>query len=233
MLCVVAQISCVSLIVLTYITYSRNIFHYGELSMAASIDDILYFWFGDLPTPYTVDGRKFNMWFKNGAAYDHEISVNFGVDYAMAISGKLNHWVSSSRGRLALIIILDQFSRHIHRGSAMSFAQDTKAQQLCIDGINAGDDICLHPIECSFYYLPLEHAEDIEIQNLSVKAYTRMLSDIPAHYKKSYEMNLEFARRHQFVIEKFGRFPELNEILGRKNTADEISFIANGEYSFL
>jgi uncharacterized protein (DUF924 family) len=201
--------------------------------MSNRIEDILQFWFGAFPTPYTADGRKVDMWFKNGVAYDREIFIQFGVDYDKAISGELDHWAESWRGRLALIILLDQFSRHIHRGSALAFAQDAKAQALCIDGMGAGDDMKCHAVERSFYYLPLEHAESIELQVLSLRAYTRLVENVPDEFKKTFEMNLEFARRHHYVIEKFGRFPELNEILGRESTAEEQAFIDSGEYSFL
>jgi uncharacterized protein (DUF924 family) len=201
--------------------------------MTNRIEDILQFWFGAFPTPYTADATKSDMWFKNGAAYDSEIFVNFGVDYDKAINGELDHWIDSYRGRLALIILLDQFSRHIHRGAAESFAQDAKAQVLCIDGIAAGDDCRMHAIERSFYYLPLEHAEDIEKQNLSLKAYTQLVQDVPEQYRKAFEVTLSFAKSHHYVIEKFGRFAELNEILGRESTAEELAFIASGKYSFL
>jgi uncharacterized protein (DUF924 family) len=201
--------------------------------MSDRIEDILQFWFGAFPTPYTGDVTKAEMWFKNGAAYDSEIFINFGADYVKAINGELDHWVDSYRGRLALIILLDQFSRHIHRGSADSFAQDEKAQLLCIDGIGAGDDSKCHAVERSFYYLPLEHAEDIEKQDLSIRAYEQLVLDVPEEYRKSFEVTLSFAKSHHFVIEKFGRFPELNEILGRESTAEELAFIASGKYSFL
>lgn len=201
--------------------------------MSNRIEDILDFWFGAFPTPYSADPAKVDMWFKNGAAYDSEIFINFGVDYHRAINGELDHWVDSHRGRLALIILLDQFSRHIHRGSAAAFAQDAKAQALCIDGIGAGDDSRAHAVERSFFYLPLEHAEDIEKQALSLRAYTQLVQDVPEQYRKPFAMNLEFARRHHYVIERFGRFPELNEILGRESTDEERAFIASGKYSFL
>ena len=201
--------------------------------MTNRIEDILEFWFGAFPTPYTADASKADMWFKNGSAYDSEIFIKFGVDYDKAINGELNHWVDSYRGRLALIILLDQFSRHIHRGTAQSFAQDAKAQVLCIDGIGAGDDTRMHAVERSFFYLPLEHAEDIEKQNLCVRAYEQLLRDVPEEYQKAFEVTLSFAKSHHFVIEKFGRFPELNEILGRASTVEELEFIASGKYSFL
>lgn len=201
--------------------------------MTNRIEDILQFWFGAFPTPYTADVTKADMWFKNGSAYDSEIFIKFGVDYEKAISGELDHWVDSFRGRLALIILLDQFSRHIHRGTAESFVQDEKAQALCIDGIGAGDDSKCHAIERSFFYLPLEHAEDLEIQNLSVRAYEQLVCDVPEEYRKPFEITLSFAKSHHFVIEKFGRFPELNEILGRESTKEEQEFIESGKYSFM
>ncbi len=201
--------------------------------MTNRIEDILDFWFGAFPTPYSADPAKADMWFKNGAAYDTDIFIRFGVDYEKAVNGELDHWLDSFRGRLALIILLDQFSRHIHRGSAAAFAQDEKAQAICIDGIGAGDDMRAHSIERSFFYLPLEHAEDIEKQTLSVRAYTQLVQDVPQEYRQPFEMSLQYAKNHFYVIEKFGRFPELNEILGRESTVEEIAFIESGEYSFL
>ncbi len=201
--------------------------------MTNRIEDILQFWFGAFPTPYTADVTKADMWFKNGASYDSEIFINFGADYDKGINGELDHWIDSWRGRLALIILLDQFSRHIHRGTAEAFAQDEKAQALCIDGIAAADDSRCHAIERSFFYLPLEHAEDIEKQELSLRAYEQLVHDVPDEYKKPFEITLSYAKSHHFVIEKFGRFPELNEILGRESTAEELKFITDGKYSFL
>ena len=201
--------------------------------MSDRIEDILHFWFGSFPTPYTSDDSKFDMWFKNGAAYDSDIFIRFGVDYDKAINGELDHWLHSYRGRMALIILLDQFSRHIHRGTAAAFAQDEKAQAICIDGIGAGDDARLHAVERSFFYLPLEHAEDIEKQQLSLRAYSQLVKDVPEEHRKSYELNLKFAQDHHHVIERFGRFPELNEILGRRSSEEELAFIASGEHAFL
>jgi len=159
-----------------------------------------------------------------------KFSLTFGVDYERAINGELDYWLDSYRGRLALIILLDQFSRHIHRGCAEAFAQDEKARALCIDGIGAGDDGKCHAIERSFYYLPLEHAEDIDKQDLSVKAYEQL---VPEEYRKRYEVTLSFAKSHCYVIEKFDRFPELNEMPGRESTDEELVSLASGKCSFL
>ncbi|UCB54539.1 MAG: DUF924 domain-containing protein [Thiotrichales bacterium] len=201
--------------------------------MIDRIEKILEFWFGTFPNAWTGDASKKDMWFANGAAYDAEIFSTFGADYFRAVDGDLDRWSDSPRGRLALIILLDQFSRHIHRGTPASFAQDGRSQQLCIEGISAGDDLGLHPTERSFFYLPLQHAEDLERQDLSIQAYQQLVQDVPEPYRGPFEDTLEWAKKHHYVIERFGRFPELNEILGRESTAEEIAFIEEGEYSFL
>ncbi len=201
--------------------------------MIDRIEKILEFWFGAFPNAWTGDESKYDMWFRNGAAYDAHIFGTFGADYFRAVEGELDSWQDSPRGRLALIILLDQFSRHIHRGGAEAFAQDQRSQQLCIDGIGAGDDQGLHPVERSFFYMPLQHAEDLERQALSLQAYEQLVEDVPDAYREPFKDTLEWARKHYYVIERFGRFPELNEILGRESTAEELEFIKDGRYSFL
>lgn len=196
-------------------------------------ETILEYWFGSFPDAYAADPGKESMWFMDGSSYDGEIFTLFGSDYFAACNGELDHWAESPRGRMALIITLDQFSRHIHRGTADAFAQDMRAQELCLDGIACGDDQNLHPVERSFFYLPLEHAEDIERQNFSIAAFEGLVADVPETKRKVFEMNLKYARKHHHVIERFGRFPELNEILGRDSTEEELEFMKDSEYSFL
>ncbi len=201
--------------------------------MNASIEQILEFWFGTFPDAYSSDPARRDMWFKNGAAYDQEIFIKFGALYDKATHHQLDHWQEMPRGRLALIILLDQFSRHIHRGYAEAFLQDDKSQQVCLEGIGAGDDLGLHPVERSFFYLPLEHAEDVERQKLSVEAFFKLAQDVPEAHRQSYLLALDYAQKHHYVIERFGRFPELNAILGRESTVEELAFIESGEYAFL
>lgn len=201
--------------------------------MYQNIEDILEYWFGYFPGEYSCDVSKSDMWFKNGAAYDEEIFLKFGEIYHRAIEGQCDEWQETQRGRLALILLLDQFSRHIYRGSAEAFAQDIKAQAICIEGTVSGHDQLLHPVERSFFYLPLQHAENLEHQNLSIKAYEQLVEDVMPEYRKPFEMSLQFAKKHHFVIELFGRFPELNELLGRHSTEEELAFIQLPEYSFL
>ncbi|MDH5612707.1 MAG: DUF924 domain-containing protein [Gammaproteobacteria bacterium] len=201
--------------------------------MNGTIEKILEYWFGGFPDAYSADLTRYKMWFEEGHQYDQEIFINFGSVYQQAVEGELDHWLDMPRGRLAIIILLDQFSRHIHRGYPESFAQDEKAQAICIEGIGSGDDMQLHPIERSFFYLPLEHAENIERQRLSVQAYIRLLADVPESHQQPYRDMLEYAMKHHYVIETFGRFPELNEILGRQSSEEELVFIKKQEYTFL
>lgn len=203
------------------------------MKISENSESILEFWFGTFPDAYSVDKSKTDMWFGNGASYDQEIFIRFGALHQGAIEGELDHWAETPRGRLALIIVLDQFSRHIHREQAEAFANDKSAQQLCLDGIASGDDQLLHPVERSFFYMPLMHAEDIERQNISVQAFAGLIEDVPEAHRDKFKGNLEFARKHHFVIEQFGRFPELNEILGRESSEEEALFMKLPEYSFL
>ena len=201
--------------------------------MFQSIEDILEYWFGYFPNAYSSDISKVDMWFKNGANYDQEIFLKFGEIYHRAIEGECEQWQETQRGRLALIILLDQFSRHIYRGTAEAFAQDKKAQEICIEGTIVGHDQLLHPAERSFFYIPLEHSENIEHQDLSLRAYEQLAEDVIPEHRKPYEVTFEFAQKHHFVINTFGRFPELNELLGRESSEEELAFMQLPDYSFL
>lgn len=201
--------------------------------MNETIENILEYWFGGFPDAYSADPTRFKMWFEEGHKYDQEIFIRFGAVYQRAVEGELEHWLEMPRGRLAVILLLDQFSRHIHRGYPEAFAQDEKAQAICLEGIGAGDDLNLHPVERSFFYLPLQHAEDIGKQKYSVQAFNQLLSDVPESHQQPYRDMLEYAMNHHYVIESYGRFPELNEILGRESTEEELRFIEEGEYEFL
>jgi len=204
-----------------------------EHKTAAEIESVLHFWFGSLNRPEDYHPAKMDMWFKSGAEYDHEITCRFGVLHQAAVAGELSHWCDNAQGRLALIIILDQFSRHIHRNSAKAFEQDPNTQELVITGLELKHDLDLHFIERSFFYLPLEHAENITLQNLAVERYAHLLEAVPENLKEYYQGTLEYAEAHHKVIELFGRFPELNPILNRRNYPEEEQFLHNQKYHFL
>ena len=178
-------------------------------------DDVLRFWFEE------IEQRR---WFQSDPAFDRELEARFGATLAGAKRGEFDHWSDTPRGRLALIVVLDQFSRNIHRGSAEAFAADDQALQLTLAGIDAGDDRELSLAERSFFYLPLRHAEDLEMQRLGLEK-TRELN--AAGYGSD-----KYALNHLEIIERFGRFPHRNAALGRNSTEEEKAYLASGDRGF-
>jgi uncharacterized protein (DUF924 family) len=178
-------------------------------------EEILNFWFEE------IDHSR---WFKKDPEFDRLLAERFGDTLVQARDGKLDHWHGSALHSLALIIVLDQFSRNIHRDSPLAFAADAKALALTVDGISKTFDTALTLEQRSFYYLPLRHAEDLEMQKLGL-AKTRELN------KAGYGSD-KYALNHLELIERFGRFPHRNAILDRENTADEVQFLSDGHGGF-
>jgi len=199
---------------------------------ADDIASVLGFWFGECGPDGAIDPTRRKMWFKSGAQHDDEIRNRFGGLHERASRGALDKWTATVRGRLALIVICDQFSRHIYRGTAQAFAQDPAAQKLTLAGIDDGIDRELAPVQRSFFYLPLEHAEDPALQALSVDCYERLAAAVADRWRKDYASFLDYARRHRDVIERFGHFPHRNAALGRPSTPEEIEFLKQAGSSF-
>jgi uncharacterized protein (DUF924 family) len=180
-----------------------------------SAADVLKFWFQD---------TERSRWFKKDASFDRALEKRFGLLLTRAMNDDLDHWHETPLGSLALIIVLDQFSRNIHRDSSRSFESDPKALQLCLDGIGKGLDEELELEQRSFYYLPLRHAEDLAMQELGL-VKTRELND--AGYGTD-----KYALNHLEIIRRFGRFPHRNHCLGRRNTAEEELYLKDGKAGF-
>jgi len=204
--------------------------------LAANLNDIekvLDFWFGACGADGALDPTRQKMWFGDGKKYDTEIRERFGALHQRACRGELDaEWCKTPQGRMALIVLLDQFSRHVHRGAALSFAQDPAAQRLALDGINDGADRELIPAQRSFFYLPFEHAEDVELQRLSVRCFESLARAVAPAHQKDYDSFLDYAQRHLAIIERFGRFPHRNAILARASTPEEIEFLKQPGSSF-
>jgi len=180
-----------------------------------SVDEILRFWFED------IDHSR---WFKKDPLFDQELGQRFGELLTLAGNDQLGHWCNTARGTLALIILLDQFSRNIYRETAGAFEADPKALRLAVDGIQKGLDEELTLEQRSFFYLPLRHAEDLAMQKLGL-AKTRELND--AGYGTD-----KYALNHLEIIERFGRFPHRNKTLGRRNTIEEELYLKDGKAGF-
>lgn len=196
-------------------------------------EKILEFWFGELDEEgWDFDPARYDLWFGRSDETDRIVTERFGEDAQAAAEGKLDHWAETPRGRLALLILLDQFPRHIHRGKPEAWAQDPKAQRIVLAGLELGHDQAIRPIERSFFYLPLEHAEDRELQALSVALYRKLAEAAPAAVKERYDSFLDYAVRHQVIVDRFGHFPHRNAILGRESTEEEKAFLLEPGSSF-
>lgn len=146
---------------------------------------------------------------------------------AVDIAGKLvrDDDPCQPAGRLAWIIVADQFSRNIYRCDPRSFALDEQALAHALEGMAAGHDLALRPLQRVFFYLPLEHSESIELQQQSVMLYEGLLNEVGEKLAQPFTGFLDYARRHLDVIQRFGRFPHRNAILGRESTAAEIEYL--------
>ena len=194
---------------------------------------VLEFWFGACGADGSLDPAKQKMWFGDGRKYDAEIRERFGLLHERASRGELDsEWSGSPQGAMALIVVLDQFSRHIHRDTARAFAQDAAAQKIAVAGVEAEVDRKLIPAQRTFFYLPFEHAEDIELQRLGVRCFDGLARMVGEARRREYESFLDYAQRHRDIIERFGRFPHRNKILGRASTPEEIRFLKQPGSSF-
>lgn len=189
------------------------------------------YWFGNLEaTTLPVDKAK--IWFNGGAEIDRHIAHKFSSLLEEAFRGSLAHWQQSARGWLSLIVTLDQFPRNIYRGHSKAFAYDHKACALALQGIDKQIDRQLYAVECQFFYMPLQHAEDLALQRQSVQLYNLLLANAPEQLKQHCRNVLSYAQRHLEIIEKFGRFPHRNNILGRSSTTEELEFLQTPNSSF-
>lgn len=198
----------------------------------ASREEILDFWFGNLKEGKPVPPARFDLWFGGAEATDRQIGERFAVDVELAAAGSYDAWSRTARGSLALILLLDQFPRNIYRGSSRAYAFDEKARHLCLAGLAAGQDRRLVTVERAFFYLPLEHAEDLALQQRSVAAFGELLQQSPAPLAEACRGFLDYAERHRAIIARFGRFPHRNAPLGRLSTAEEEAFLREPGSSF-
>lgn len=188
------------------------------------MEDILNFWFDD-PDAIAAGGYR-KVWFSKDLDFDRAIQTQFLTDYQQAAIGQLDHWQSTPEGCLALILLLDQFPRNLFRGQPQSFATDAKALTIAEQAIAQGFDQALPLIQRWFVYLPFMHSEDLTMQQRSVQLYTTFQDNpvTPSAYT--------YALKHLEVIERFGRFPHRNVILGRETTPEEAEFLTQPGSSF-
>lgn len=195
----------------------------------SEIEAVLNFWFGEGdrsdPAEFAAMSER---WFAGGPEFDAEIRRQFEALWHRAAAGELDAWPETPTGRLALIVVLDQFSRHLARGTAAAFAQDAKACRLTLEGLVAGDDLGMTPMERVFFLMPLEHAEDPAVQDRSVAEFQRLYDEAPPAWRTPLTETLRYAHDHCDVITRFGRFPHRNQALGRTATPEEQAYLDGG-----
>ena len=193
----------------------------------ATPDEILEFWIGKAATSAEALGDKMSLWFKKSDETDELLRTKFGATVEALADGLAEDWsAQGARPRLAAIIALDQFSRNIYRETPESFANDPLAAKLALRALGAGDHERFSVAEQAFLYLPLEHAENAALQVRSVELFDAMATSAPSEFQGACDEWLDYARQHKDVIDRFGRFPHRNEILGRESTAEELEYLS-------
>lgn len=193
----------------------------------ASSDEVLEFWFGSAAVNEADVMAKAKRWFAGGETMDSEVKTRFGETVEAALAGKLDDWASTPRGRLALVIVLDQLTRNAFRGQPRAYTGDTKAQRLAMDAFETGLDAALSTVEQAFLSMPLLHAEDAGLQQRSLELAQRIAASAPPLHIKGSAMHLEQAEKYLAVVTRFGRFPHRNAILGRRSTPEEQAFLVD------
>lgn len=192
----------------------------------ATPDEVLAFWLGACPPQSAAMLRVHTQWFHKDAAFDRALRTRFAATLVAALAGELAHWARDTQGWLALLVVLDQFTRNAFRGQSASYAGDLQAHALALDGLAQGRDQEIPWGARLFCYLPLEHAEDLALQERAVALFDAALPTVAAEWQPVVAVNAEFARRHRDVIARYGRFPHRNAILGRESTAEEKAYLA-------
>jgi uncharacterized protein (DUF924 family) len=194
---------------------------------ATPAERLLLFWFGALSDGF-ADSTHRARWFSGGVEFDNSCRVEFSSLATQAANGDLEHWLDEPRSRLAYVLLCDQIPRNIYRGEALAFATDGAALIAARTGIEAGMDRALAYDERNFCYLPFEHSESLVDQHTSVGLFMNLCDDTPEGFRDRTGSSLRYARQHRNIVQRFGRFPHRNKVLGRKSSAAELAFLQDG-----
>ena len=191
-------------------------------------EDVLAFWFPPgLDADLETHIQQMTTWFRGEPDFDRAIGERFRGTWESAIRGELDDWAATPRGRLALILVLDQFSRNLGRGTPAAYAQDKKAQKLALEAIESGLPPEMPIWQAQYYAVVLGHSEDLTLHDIAVPWFERMVAErSPPHLKAFYEQTQRQPRGHREVVRRFGRHPQRNAILGRESTPEELTYLA-------
>lgn len=196
-------------------------------------ESLLAFWFGPPGPDGRSDEEHRRRWFMKDDAFDKALRERFLDEHAAVVARQREDWLTTPRGRLAYVIMLDQLSRNMFRNTTGMFAHDAQARQAAVDGLERGDDAKLHHEQRAFLYMPLMHSELMADQERCIELFTALRDDAPDEASRSAADNgLKFAKMHRDIIARFGRFPHRNAVTGRTSTAAEIDFLRQPGSSF-
>ncbi len=197
-------------------------------------EEVLNYWFGRLEKDKAPPEKQSKIWFSKRKEIDKDIKFRFELDLKRASEGRLSFWEETPWGTLALIILVDQYSRNMYRDTPKAFEGDRVALKACLEGIKKAFDTKLHPLERVFFYMPLMHSEELQVQMTSLECFTMLekLYTAPPSIASIISKSKIYADKHYLIIERFGRFPHRNEIIGRKSTREEAEFLKESGSSF-
>ena len=188
-------------------------------------EDVITFWLGKPAATHDEFTQKIRRWFSTDKALDAEIRTRFGDAVQRARDGALDDWAKTPRGRLGLIILLDQFTRNLHRGTPRAYENDARALALAEAGLDAHDDADMSFEEKMFLYLPLAHAEDVSRQERHLALIAAAANAAPPGLEQAWPLATSHAKGYLDQIRRFGRFPHRNAVLGRTCTQEEMAFL--------
>ncbi len=194
--------------------------------------ELLQFWFGDDPDDARVAENQRPLWFGQRPEHDRAIADRFAGLLGAGEAGRLDRWRAEPRSQLASVILFDQVSRVVGRGTHRAFQNDGRALALARAMLDTDAETGLRPIERVFLFLPLEHAEDLALQEENVARCSALATSVPAPWRDAFDPFVDYARRHEAVIRRFGRFPHRNAILGRHSTPEETAFLSAPDAGF-
>ncbi len=197
-----------------------------------NIEDILHFWFADAPTLPAAAAERNKFWFEASDEFDRTIWSMFADSVSDAAAGLYDVWADTAAGRLTLILLLDQFPRNMYRGTAEVFRYDTRALAFAREGVEKDHLAELSIPEQAFFLMPYQHSEDLATQKEGVELYRTMAALADDEWRELAEGYRDFAILHHDIIERFGRFPHRNAVLGRSPTPAEERYLAAGGETF-
>ena len=200
--------------------------------MSDPIEDVLDFWFGEINELGCSSPEHRKRWWTKSDAFDRAIKSHFLHEYEAVVAGERETWRNTARGTLAYIIVLDQFSRNMFRGTPEMFAADELAREACREGLDAGFDSELPFDERVFFYLPLEHSEEIADHHRCIELFDGLVDRCPEPLGGDAKNYLDYAQGHKAIVERFGRYPHRNETVGRASTPEETEFLKEPDSSF-